>query len=146
MSAVYAVIDTNVLVAAFISRNPDSAVVKVVNALFRKQIVPMHNPEIIAEYRDVLSRSKFALPEKLVSGVIDEIERSGLLAERVNSDEIFPDPDDRVFYEVALSKDDAYLVTGNAKHFPKSGIVVSPAEMLLILERQTHSSGLLNQP
>ncbi len=46
----------------------------------------------------------------------------------------FPDTDDRVFYEVALSKDDAYLVTGNARHFPKTRIVVSPSEMLEILE------------
>lgn len=47
--------------------------------------------------------------------------------------EQMPDESDRVFYEVALSKDDAYLVTGNQKHFPKSPIVVTPAEMLDIL-------------
>ena len=41
--------------------------------------------------------------------------------------------DDAVFYEVALSKEDAYLVTGNTKHFPKSPIVVTPAEMLDII-------------
>ena len=42
---------------------------------------------------------------------------------------------DAVFYEVALSKDDAYLITGNTKHFPHTPIVVTPAEMLEILER-----------
>jgi hypothetical protein len=41
---------------------------------------------------------------------------------------------DVVFYEVALSKEDAYLVTGNNKHFPQSPIVVTPAEMIKILE------------
>ena len=35
---------------------------------------------------------------------------------------------------VALSKEDAYLVTGNTKHFPKKPIVVTPAEMLEILK------------
>jgi hypothetical protein len=30
-------------------------------------------------------------------------------------------------------KDDAYLVTGKKKHFPKKPIVVTPAEMLEIL-------------
>ena len=30
-----------------------------------------------------------------------------------------PDEDDRVFYEVCLSKEDSFLVTGNLKHFPK---------------------------
>jgi len=46
-----------------------------------------------------------------------------------------PDEDDRVFYEVTLSKDDANLVTGNLKHFPKTPIVVTPAEMLEILSK-----------
>ena len=42
----------------------------------------------------------------------------------------------QMFYEVALSKEDAYLVTGNKKHFPKTPIVVTPAEMLEILQRE----------
>ena len=45
------------------------------------------------------------------------------------------DADDVVFYEVALSKEDAFLVTGNTKHFPKNPIVVTPAEMLEILKQ-----------
>lgn len=52
------------------------------------------------------------------------------------SDEFFPDPKDVVFYEVALSKEDAYLVTGNTKHFPKKPIVVTPAEILEILRTE----------
>ena len=48
-------------------------------------------------------------------------------------DEIFPDSKDIVFYEVAMSKDDTYLVTGNTKHFPKKPFVVTPAEMVEIL-------------
>lgn len=58
----------------------------------------------------------------------------GLHAERVPSKEYFPDPKDVVFYEVALSKEDAYLVTGNKKHSPRTPIVVTPAEMMEILE------------
>jgi predicted nucleic acid-binding protein len=58
----------------------------------------------------------------------------GVLSDRVESQEYFPDPKDVVFYEVAISKDDAYLVTGNTKHFPKKPIVVTPSEMLEILK------------
>lgn len=47
-----------------------------------------------------------------------------------------PDPKDVVFYEVALSKEDAYLVTGNKKHFPNKPIVVTPAEMVEILQKE----------
>ena len=37
---------------------------------------------------------------------------------------------------VALSKEDAFLVTGNKKHFHRTPIVVTPAEMLEILQRE----------
>jgi hypothetical protein len=38
-----------------------------------------------------------------------------------------------VFYEVALSKEDSFLVTGNIRHFPKNPIVVTPAEFLKLI-------------
>ncbi len=59
---------------------------------------------------------------------------NGIRGERVPSAEKFPDPKDIVFYEVAMSKEDAYLVTGNKKHFPDTPIVVTPAEMVEILK------------
>lgn len=67
---------------------------------------------------------------------LDKIVTNGVRGERILSDEFFPDPKDVVFYEVALSKEDAYLVTGNIKHFPKKPIVVTPVEMLEILQRE----------
>ena len=39
------------------------------------------------------------------------------------STEYFLDPKDVVFYEVAISKEDTCLVTGNKKHFPNNPIV-----------------------
>ena len=46
-----------------------------------------------------------------------------------------PDEDDRVFYEVALSEEDSFLVTGNLKHFLKVPKVVTAAQMIEILEQ-----------
>lgn len=54
-------------------------------------------------------------------------------SERVTSPDEVIDPKDVVFYEVAMSKDNSYLVTGNTKHFPAVGRVVTPNEMLEIL-------------
>lgn len=68
--------------------------------------------------------------------MIGRITSDGIDSQRVASDEVFPDPDDVVFYEVALSKEDAFLVTGNQKHFPKMTQVVSPAEFLDILREK----------
>ena len=45
-----------------------------------------------------------------------------------------PDEDDRVFYEVSLSEDDSFLVTGNLKHFPKTPKVITAAQMMEILD------------
>ena len=47
MSAmVYAVIDTNILVSARISKNPLAATVKVVASMFHNRIIPVYNEEI----------------------------------------------------------------------------------------------------
>ena len=45
-----------------------------------------------------------------------------------------PDEDDRVFYEVSLSEEDSFLVTGNLKHFPKTPKVITAAQMMEILD------------
>jgi putative toxin-antitoxin system toxin component, PIN family len=55
----YAVIDTNVIVSALISKSFTSNPVKVLRAIFQERIVPLFNEEILAEYREVLSRPKF---------------------------------------------------------------------------------------
>ena len=133
---VYAVIDTNVIVSALLARNPQSATVKVLEAFWQGKIVPLANDEIIGEYDEVLRRPKFRFPEELVAAVVAGIKQGAVSAERVKTRQAFPDPKDAVFYEVALSKEDAYLITGNIKHFPHTPIVVTPAEMLDILSSQ----------
>lgn len=131
---VYAVIDTNVLVSAIFAAHPDSATVIVREKIMDGTIVPLYNAEIFDEYRDVLTRPKFHFPSELVDAVLDVILQKGLSLERAKSEEVFTDPKDVVFYEIALSKEGSYLVTGNTKHFPATPIVVTPAELLRILE------------
>lgn len=133
---IYAVIDTNVIVSAFLSKTPNAATVKVLEAMMDGMICPLFNGEIIEEYTEVLSRPKFHIPFQDIVGVVNKIQKIGLASERVHSLEDFPDINDVVFYEVAMSKEDAYLVTGNTKHFPKSPIVVTPAEMVQIILAQ----------
>ena len=87
---IYAVIDTNVLVSAMLSKHNNSATA-----------------------------------------------RFGLMLEPAPSGETLPDMKDLPFYEVVMEKrktDDSYLVTGNQKHFPKLSFIVSPKEMLNILD------------
>ena len=143
---IYAVIDTNVIISALLSRHQDSATVKVLDYLYDRTIVPIYNDEILEEYANVLRRPKFNFPERTVNATLEAI-RKGVRSDRLKSDEELPDPKDIVFYEVALSAEDSYLVTGNIKHFPKKPFVVTPAEMLQIIqEMKSPKSGILSEP
>lgn len=133
---IYAVIDTNVLVSAMLTHNIQSATFLVMEAMFANKIIPLYNEEIINEYEDVLHRAKFGFSEVEVSQYLKSLRQAGIHSQRITSTEYFPDPKDVVFYEVALSKEDAYLVTGNKKHFPNKPIVVTPAEMVEILQKE----------
>ena len=131
---IYAVIDTNVIVSALLSPHSDSSTALLRSHLLDGSIVPLYNEEIYQEYVDVLHSPKFHLPEALIDDVLDAIRSKGILLGRTKTEEVFTDPKDVVFYEIALSKEGSYLVTGNMKHFPATPIVVTPAELLRILE------------
>lgn len=132
----YAVIDTNVLLSALLSKNKDSSTVMVLNAVFDGIIIPLYHQDILFEYSEVLHREKFHLREELIQTILESIKQYGI--------EVFPQPtgailidmDDLIFYEVAMDKrdDGSYLVTGNQKHYPLRDFIVTPAEMMAIIE------------
>ena len=133
---IYAIIDTNVIVSAYYSNKISNPAI-IIASLLEGKIIPLFNKEIIDEYKDVLSRSKFNFSPKIIADFLTAFLSHGLemKGEKVHGFD-FPDPKDVVFYEVKMSKDDAYLVTGNIKHFPKEPTVVTPAEMVRILKDQ----------
>jgi predicted nucleic acid-binding protein len=136
-SSIFAVIDTNVIVSALLSSRPDSYPLAVMAHVYSGAITPVFNDDIIKEYRDVLAREKFHFNPTDVESAIAVITDYGLNVERSKVEgEAFPDSKDVVFYEVKMSKTDAYLVTGNIKHFPKKPFVVTPREMVELLEGQ----------
>ena len=102
---IYAVIDTNVLVSALITKNPESATAKVVKLLLNNGFVPMYDADIITEYDDVLHRSKFPILKETADALISFIIENGIEASRIDFAEPMPDEDDRVFYEVSLSEE-----------------------------------------
>lgn len=130
---IYVVIDTNVIVSAFLTKNSGAATVKILDAIYSKIIVPLYHDEIYEEYKDVLNRERFHFSKLIVNEFLKTYKNISVKAERVFSGESFIDPDDVVFYEVALSKNNTYLVTGNTKHFPRSPIVVTPAELMELI-------------
>lgn len=130
---IYVVIDTNVLVSALITKNPEAATAKVVRLLLEQEFVPLYDADIIAEYEDVLHRPKFPILKETADALISFIIENGIESSRVDFEESMPDEDDRVFYEVSLSQDDSFLVTGNLKHYPTSPRVITPADFVNLI-------------
>ena len=133
---IYAVIDTNVIISALLNRNSNPG--KVVVAALSGKIIPVLHNEIFREYKEVCSRKKFHFPEDIVTRLLNRMITRAHFLDRTDSEEIVPDAKDVVFYEVTLTAkdvfDEAYLITGNGKHFPIKPFVVTPAEMVKILE------------
>ncbi|MCM1125936.1 MAG: putative toxin-antitoxin system toxin component, PIN family [Lachnospiraceae bacterium] len=132
----YAVIDTNVFISALLSKNSDAATVKVLRAILDGRIVPLYHNEILAEYDEVLHRDKFQFQEKSIQKILMAVKEFGMEVFPQPMGEILVDMDDLIFYEVAMEKrnDNAYLVTGNQKHYPIRDFIVTPMEMMEIIE------------
>lgn len=132
-----AAIDTNVLVSALLSRNNDSPTVQVIGKVISGEITPVFSTEILAEYKEVLSRKKFNFSHETVDYFLNAIERFGILVVPSSTGEILPDMKDLPFYEVVMDKrdDGAYLVTGNLRHFPKKEFIVTARELIDILNK-----------
>ena len=131
----YAVIDTNVLVSALLSSHADAATVQVVGRMLEGEVIPLFSDEIMKEYQEVLRRRKFGFSDDIVLALLSVIEKYGEKITPESSGEILPDMKDLPFYEVVLDKreDEAYLVTGNMKHFPKKPFIVTAKDFLDIL-------------
>lgn len=129
----FVVVDTNVLVSALITRNETSPTVKILKLISENKIIPVYSAYIVKEYREVLRRSKFKLSEEIIVKLLNDIVSHGFeVKDLVEVNEKLPDPKDVVFYAVTLSAEDkdAFLVTGNGKHFPVKPFIVTPAELV----------------
>lgn len=132
-----AVVDTNVLVFALLSKKSDTATVQLFRAMLQGRFTPLYHQEILDEYDEVFHRSKFHLTNDVIQTVMEAIKQYGIEVFPQSTGEILVDMDDLIFYEVAMEKrdEDAYLVTGNRKHYPVKDFIVTPSEMMEILDK-----------
>ena len=134
----YAVFDTNVLVSSLLTRQAESATARVVDAIADGMIVPLYSEDILSEYDDVLHRAKFSFSENRIRALLAMIQQFGIVVDPLPTGEQLIDMDDLVFYEVVMAKreDDAHLITGNLRHFPPRDFIVTPAEMMALIESE----------
>ena len=129
------VVDTNVIVSALLRRNSKPG--RIVQLALAGIIVPVYSKEILAEYKEVLSRGKFNFSRHVIETAMRAITENGIEHSGIPTEETPFDPKDVIFYEVTMDarqEHDARLVTGNTKDFPAKPFIVTPAEMLRIIE------------
>ena len=129
----YAVIDTNVIVSSMLKHNSNPGLI--IDLVNNKTIIPLLNSEIIEEYIDVLMRNKF------VDDAINNIKQNGIFLEREQTIDEFIDLDDIVFYEIVMGARntmEAFLITGNTKHYPVKKYIVTPHEMIDIINKSNN--------
>lgn len=125
-----AVVDTNVLVSASINR--EGVPGQLVLLIRSGELTPVLNAPILAEYADVLGRSRFGFPRDWVDELLGDMEALAVHVPAAAFDTAgLPDPGDAPFIAAALAAG-CPVVTGNARHFPADcGVtVLSPAECL----------------
>jgi len=124
------VLDTNILVSSLLSAGPPSVILDLVAC---GNIIPFYTNSILREYWEVLSRKKFGFSPAQVTGLINNVIRTGFSVEgKQLSKNNKINEDDRIFYDTAVEAK-AYLVTGNKKHFPNESFIVTPAKFLTII-------------
>lgn len=132
---IFAVIDTNVIVSALLAKTTDTPPAQVLIHLLNGDFVPVFSDSILIEYLQVLKRKhKYVFEDAYVEELVWAIKQRGIEMTPTGIHEGVKDEKDYVFYEVAIAKEDTYLVTGNLKHFPQSPIVVSPKEFLKLFD------------
>ena len=136
------VFDTNVIVSSLLTRNPEAPTVRLVDMITDGIITPVYSQSILDEYDEVLRRPRFSFHPETIDGFLRVIRQFGEDIDPIETGEPFlRDADDKVFYEVVMAKkevlekdEEAYIVTGNLKHYPVRTFIVTPAELISIIE------------
>jgi uncharacterized protein len=127
------VLDTNVLVSAFIQRSYPYFIIY--ELVFGKKIQLCISPELVSEYHEVLNRSKFSrYPDFLnkAETLLTIIETSALEFHPKVKLNIISDKNDNKLLELVSESKADFLVTGNTNDFTmkkfKKTKIVTPKE------------------
>ncbi len=130
------VLDTNVLVSGILSAAGPPA--RIVEAVFAGAVEPVYDPQILAEYEDVLARAELGLSPALVGQLLSALDAFGMEVIALPWSLDLPDPDDAPFLAAAAAAT-CPLVTGNLRHFPtraRRGVAAwTPRELVEKLRR-----------
>jgi uncharacterized protein len=110
------VLDTNILISACLK--PGGLEARAVNLVLQGTLTACASKEVMAEYRDVLSRKKFEAVQVPASDLLRSLEAHVFKVKPVVKITVASDDDDNRFLECAFAGHAEYVITGNLKHYP----------------------------
>ena len=125
------VLDTNVVVSSNLRIDGISAAI--LDLAVRKKIRMYVSRTVMAEYKEVLNRPRFNLGPQRIARTLSVIRRVSALVKAGRTVVVSEDDPDNRLPECAQAARADYLITGNARHFPKrfeGTEVVTPVEFL----------------
>jgi hypothetical protein len=130
------VADTNILISAFIS---SGAPRKVFMRVLEGRLILVASNETLEEFRDVISREKFGLPEEVATEIVAVVEAASVVVEPKQKLKVVErDPKDDPFLECAIAGGAEYIVTGDNDLLSLEeyeGVkIVGPEELLDLLQ------------
>ncbi len=128
------IIDTNIVVAALITRNPDATVCRLLDTMLDGRLPFLLSPALLAEYRHVLLRDKLVRLHGLSQTEIDDL-LTELTANAIWRDppsfETAPEPGDQHLWDLLHCHPHTLLVTGDQLLLaqpPDPGWVITPRD------------------
>ena len=129
------IIDTNVLVAALLTRRNDSPTARLVDGMLDGSLLYLLSPELLAEYRAVLLRPKIATMHELTEDEVDqllaEITANAIWREPKATNHEPPDANDAHLWALLACEPNAVLITGDQlllQNPPSGRVLMRPSE------------------
>ncbi len=137
MTVRLAVIDTNVVVSGLLTANADAPAARILDAMVAGTIRFALSADLVAEYRQVLLRSRVrrlhGLSERQIDEVLTEIVQAALVLEAMGRTGRTTRSGDAHVRALVVARPDLVLVTGDralARSLAKHAAVLSPAEFV----------------
>lgn len=131
------VVDTNVIVAALLTRRPDSPVARVLDGMLDAAFAFVLSEALLAEYRAVLLRPRIVrahgLTEDAIDTLLTELAQHAIVLTPPAAAVPAPDAGDQLLWDLLACRPDLVLVTGDAALLGDEAMrphILTPADWL----------------
>lgn len=132
------VVDTNVIVSGLLKAGTPPAMV--LNLVVSESIRLLVDEAVLSEYGTVLGRNKFGFDSEAIADLMSFIRHESEHVVTTPAAKTTADPDDQVFYDIAITGRADYLITGNTAHFPDEGWILTPRRFIEVVRQKPELS------